>query len=367
MNFLEILGKNQIKGSKPWITKYKPQILQEMNGNPKVIESIDYYLQNQNIPNMILTGPNGVGKQTMISCLLKEYLNEYRKDASLIVHGSITRGKDVVSEKLEQKKSDKSYLGPNIMNFAKKKLSLPTNLCKIIVIYDFDHMTREAQMALRRVIEQYSTKIRFIFTCNNISNIIEALQSRCVILKFSRLTDPEIKKVLSNIAEQEAVEVDESVLDLICLAACGDLKQAINYFQILNFSEKNDVNSFYKIFNMPPLDAIQRFIISCLQEKSNDAYQIIITLLDNGYNASDILDILFKVVAFSQFKGKSDVAGLKKGILDNTLKISFLKVINQCFYLVEQTGSTTHMYHLISQLIMIVKNPKKINSKSNII
>ena len=252
MDFLEILGKNPVNVSKPWTLKYIPDSLMEISGNSNIIESLNYYLINENIPNMIITGPNGVGKQTAVKCLLKQYLGEYRKEASLIIYGSINRGKDVVSEKIEQKKNDKSYVGPNIMNFTKRKLSLPQNLCKLIVIYDFDQMTREAQMALRRIIEMYSEKVRFIFTCNNISNVIEAMQSRCVILKFSKLLDSEIRDVISKIAIKENEKMSDDVLDLICLAAFGDLKQAINYLQILSFSQRKDVDSFYKIFNMLP-------------------------------------------------------------------------------------------------------------------
>lgn len=368
MDFLEILGKNPTNISKPWAQKYTPKTLKEVVGNSTILETLNYYLQNQNIPNMIITGPNGVGKQTAVRALVSEYLMNLESEASLTIHGSVNRGKDVVSEKIEQKKNDKSYVGPNIMNFIKRKLSLPKGLCKIIIIYDFDQMTREAQMALRRIIELYSETVRFIFTCNNISNIIEAVQSRCVLLKFSKLLDSEITSVLTHITEIEGVSISEEVIDLICLAAYGDLKLAINYLQILSFSEKKDTDSFYKLFNMPPLDTIQKFIMACLENQAPEAFNIIEKLLNYGYNASDILDILHKVVTINQFKGFPKIGpGIRNGGLDPDIQIGFLKAINQCFYLVETSGSITHLHYLISQLIMIKHDPKRVSLRPTII
>lgn len=368
MDFLEILGKKPTVTKKPWAQKYVPSILDECIGNSNIIDTLKYYLLNNNIPNMIITGPNGVGKQAAIVSMIHEYLKEYEPQACLVIHGSVNRGKDVVSEKIEQKKNDKSYMGPNIMNFIKRKQSLPTGLCKIILIYDFDQMTREAQMALRRIIELYSDTVRFIFTCNNISNIIEAIQSRCVLLKFSKLLDNEVQDVLQHICEQEGVKLEDDVVSLICLAAYGDLKLAINYLQILSFSEKKDTDSFYKLFNMPPLDTIQKFVKACLDNKPSEAFDIINKLLNYGYNTSDILDILLKVVTLNQFKGWPKTGpGIRNGILDPEIQIGYLKTINQCFYLVETSGSVNHLYYLVSQLIMLKQDPSKVSLRSNVI
>lgn len=375
MDFLEILGKSPINVSKPWAQKYSPKNLDEVVGNHNIIETLHYYLENQNIPNMIVTGPNGVGKQTAVKAVVRSYLGDLEAMASLTIYGSINRGKDVVSEKIEQKKNDKSYIGPNIMNFIKRKLSLPEGLCKIIVIYDFDHMTKEAQMALRRIIELYSERVRFIFTCNNISDIIEAIQSRCVLIKFGKILDNEITDILMKIGELEGVNIGEEVLELICLSAYGDLKQAINYLQILSFSEKRDVDSFYKIFNMPPLASIQKFVIACLNdgidmETKNTAFSMIERLLNYGYNANDILDVLHKVVTLNQFKNISKgttLPGFKGGSLDQEIQIRFLKAINQCFYLIETSGSIIHLHYLVSQLIMIQRDPKNVSLRPTII
>lgn len=353
MNFLEILGKPIQNVSVPWIQQYAPKKLEEITGNRKVIDSLQYYLYNKNIPNLIITGPNGSGKQTAVRALLNEYLGEHRQTASIVIYGAISRGKDVVSEKNDQKKGDKSYDGPNIINFIKRKMTLPNGLCKIIVIYDFDQMTQEAQTALRRIIELYSEKTRFILTCNGIKKVAEAIQSRCVIVKFTRLSNGEIEEVLYSLAEKEGINLPEDVVEIICLSAYGDLKQAVNYLQVLSRANNVSLESFYQIFNMPPLDMIQKFINACLEDKIDTAYEIIIKLLDNGYNVSDILDILLKVVAFNQVKGSKFLKGMKGGVLDPEIQINFLQAINHCFYLTEISSSQTHLYNLVCQFIKI--------------
>ncbi|WP_258402143.1 hypothetical protein, partial [Pseudomonas aeruginosa] len=84
---------------------------------------------------------------------------------------------------------------------SKSVLNMPANKCKIVCIYDFDCMTSEAQMALRRIIELYAHRVRFIFICNNLNNVIEAIQSRTLTLKFNSLTVECIIERLHEIAD----------------------------------------------------------------------------------------------------------------------------------------------------------------------
>ena len=203
-------------------------------------------------------------------------------------------------------------------------------------------MTREAQMALRRIIELYAHNNRFILLSNDVSNIIEAIQSRSVILKFSRIIDVEISQVLQNISEKENFSLSSEICKIICLAANGDLKQSINYLQIFSKANKTDLNSFYQIFNLPPLISITTLIQKCLKNETQDAYQIIQELLNNGYNVSDILDILLKVICTYE--------------MDPYLRILYIKAINRCFYLTETSNSISHLYYLISRLNLIPRN-----------
>lgn len=351
MNFLEILGKDIENIRVPWIQKYTPKTLSEIVGNTNVINSFQYYVNNQNIPNLIITGPNGTGKQTAVKAILYEYLGTYQKQASRVIYGSISRSKDVVSEKYDQKK-DNSYDGPNVINFINRKISLPSNMCKIIVIYDFNKMTNEAQNALNRVIELYSNRVRFILTCTQIKNVSEAIQSRCVVAKFTLLTDNEVKKVLEKLTKLENIQIPNDVIDIICLSAYGDLKQSINYLQVLSRSKNINLQTFYNIFNMPPIKIIKEIIYSCLSNKPENTYQKVNTLLKSGYNVNDILNILVKIITKNQFEYNPKIKSItKNGQINKEIQLDLLRAINHCYYLGETLNSNCNLFNLISHFI----------------
>ena len=336
MKFWEPVAHDAIPVGDLWYRKYEPQNLDGIIGNESIIRILKYYLGNNNIPHLLIMGKNGVGKKTAISCLVKEYLGSHYDYACLNIHGSIYRGKDVVSENTDQKKSDKVNDAPNIINFIKKLTLLPKHLCKIIVIYDFDHMTKEAQMALRRIVEIYSDKTRFIFLCNDMSNIIEAIQSRCVLIKFNHISDDDISIVLNQIAEKEKIKLPKEVNDVITLSADGDLKQAIGYLQIISKANEINIDNFYKIFNMPSFITIKQIIGYCMA-KDHRAYKLLQGLIDNGYNINDILDIILKVVSDYEFPNEK-------------IRKEYIKAIAKCFYMTETSNSHQHLYYLVSTM-----------------
>src|SRR3954447_21298471 len=96
-----------------------------------------------------------------------------------------------------------------IKGFAQKKVTLPAGRQKIVILDEADSMTAGAQQALRRTMEIYSSTTRFAFACNQSNKIIEPLQSRCAILRYSRLTDQQIMKRLLEICEAEKVEYND--------------------------------------------------------------------------------------------------------------------------------------------------------------
>lgn len=354
MNPFKVLGKPITHQSTTWYEKYQPTKLVDIVGNEQAIKNLENYLLNDNVPHLLLIGPNGSGKATAIKCLVNTYFSSItsavmRKEAYLEINGAIDRSKDVVSEKNDQgKKSDRLAGMPNIISFIKKSVNLPKRLCKLIIIYDFDHMTSEAQMALRRIMEKYENT-RFILQCND-GSVIEAIQSRCTPLRFSRLSDNEIATVLKNIAKKEKmidikddksnVEIEiemDKIIKLICLSANGDLKKSIGYLQVMGNSADKSVNAYYKIFNIPSLETITKYINYCIDKQLDNANKIMNELLHNGYNADDILDILLKVV-------------IRMNLKNQTL---FIQAISEIVIMTENSISNTHLYALTGKLVNI--------------
>ncbi len=344
MNPFRVLGKDIKFESTTWYDKHSPTHLSDIIGNEQSIRNIENYLLTRNIPHLILVGPNGSGKATAIKCLVEGYLgpkgSQLRKEACLEINGAIDRGKDVVSEKTDGKKGDRSAGQPNVISFIKKRITLPPRTSKIIVIYDFDHMTPEAQMALRRIMEKYDNT-RFILQCND-GNVIEAIQSRCTPLRFTSLSDEEIGEGLHRIAEKEGLELPDEVTRLICLSANGDLKRGIGYLQVMAHSTQMTADCFYKIFNIPSLESINALIAACIAGENTKGYEVVTRMLKNGYNADDILDVLLKVVLRRIELGPNQTF--------------YIQAISESFLRTETCYSDTHLYALVSKLSQIASS-----------
>ena len=162
----------------PWIEKYRPEYLRDVVGNTDAVKRLEAIAVQGNVPNIILAGPPGTGKTTSVMCLARETLGDQFKNAVLELNASDARGIDVVRNKIKL--------------FAQKKVNLPYGRHKIIILDEADSMTSAAQQALRRTMEIYSSTTRFALACNNSTKIIEPIQSRCAVLRYTRLSDAEI-------------------------------------------------------------------------------------------------------------------------------------------------------------------------------
>jgi replication factor C subunit 2/4 len=201
----------------PWIEKYRPTRLHEIVGNAEAVERLQAIAQMGNLPNIILAGPPGIGKTTSILCLAHEMLGESYKNAVLELNASDARGIDVVRNKIKM--------------FAQKKVTLPPNRHKIIILDEADSMTSAAQQALRRTMEIYSSTTRFAIACNNSTKIIEPIQSRCAVLRFTRLSDTEVYTRVKAVADAEKVNITKDGFEAIIFTAEGDLRNALNALQ----------------------------------------------------------------------------------------------------------------------------------------
>jgi replication factor C small subunit len=199
-----------------WTEKYRPKKFEEVVGQEDIIKKVQNLTKALNIPHLLFAGPAGTGKSTLALITVKELFGINWKENYLELNASDERGIDVVRQKVK--------------DFARTK-ALGNVPFKVIFLDEADALTREAQQALRRTMENYTNTCRFIMSCNYSSKIIDPIQSRCVIFRFKLLEKKDIEKRINIIAERENLQLSESSLESLYEAAEGDCRRVINILQ----------------------------------------------------------------------------------------------------------------------------------------
>jgi replication factor C subunit 2/4 len=272
--------------NQPWVEKFRPQVLEDVVGNGETIKRLRAIALDGNLPNIILSGPPGTGKTTSISCLARALLGSAYKGAVLELNASDERGIDVVRNKIKM--------------FAQQRVTLPPGRHKIIILDEADSMTAAAQQALRRTMELFSSTTRFALACNTSSKIIEPIQSRCAILRFTRLKDEEILERLMQVCDMEEVVKTNEGLQALIFTAEGDMRNALNNLQSTHagFGVVNDENVF-KVCDQPHPLVVKKIVAACQAGDVRSANSALEQLWNDGYSAIDIIGVFFRIVKYS--------------------------------------------------------------------
>jgi replication factor C subunit 2/4 len=266
-----------------WVEKYRPTDLFDVVGNESVMERLRGMAKLGHMPNLIVAGAPGVGKTTSVLCLAKALLGEHAKVGVLELNASDDRGIDVVRDKIK--------------TFAHQKVTLPPGRHKIIILDEADSMTEAAQQALRRTMELCSSTTRFALACNQSSKLIEPIQSRCAILRFSKLSDSEVLSRLTQVAQYEKVPTTDSGLEALVFTAEGDMRNALNNMQsaFIGFGSVTR-ESVLRVCDTPQPHDLAIAISSCIQGDWCKGYDMLENLYNKGYSVGDIIGALLRVL-----------------------------------------------------------------------
>ena len=278
-----------------WVEKYRPHKIAELVDQKEIVGSIQSLLKNQSeMPHLLFSGSAGVGKTTLALCLSHEILGEHWKDSTLELNASDERGINMVRNRVK-----------TFSRYAGLDSKIPF---KIIILDEADEMTADAQTALRRIIEDTARICRFILIANNISKIIDPIQSRCAVFKFSTIPEKDVVSHLKEISKKEKLTSDENGLAAIYEYSEGDLRHAINLLQATaslgDITEAN-VKASAGLTKVKDVDIVLKL---ALDGKISDARNKMIELIKvYGMSESDFLKYINAAVYKTKNKNLSDI------------------------------------------------------------
>lgn len=269
-------------GTDIWIERYRPQHLAEVRGQPEVVERLQRYVEEDDLPNLLFAGPAGTGKTSSAVAIARELYGDDWREHFLELNASDERGIDVVRGRIK--------------DFA--RASFGGHDYRIVFLDEADSLTDDAQSALRRTMEQFSGQTRFILSCNYSSKIIDPIQSRCAVFRFQPLPDEAVKDFVTEIAESENIEFAEGGLEAIAYVADGDMRRAINALQAAAVLEGVvDEDAVYQITATARPEEVREMVQRAAEGEFLAARGILEDLLlKQAIAADDVIDQLHRSI-----------------------------------------------------------------------
>ena len=263
-----------------WIEKYRPERLDEIVGHENIIPRLTSYVERDDLPNLLFSGPAGTGKSTASIAIARELYGENWQENFLELNASDERGIDVVRGRIK--------------DFA--RASFGNVDYRIIFLDEADSLTDDAQSALRRTMEQFSHNTRFILSCNYSSKIIDPIQSRCAVFRFTSIDDEAIAQRTREIADIEGIEVTDDGVDAIVYAANGDMRKAINALQAAAVLDDTvDESTVYTLTSTARPEVVERMMNNAIEGDFQAARGILVEMLDeHGLAGGDVIDQLHR-------------------------------------------------------------------------
>lgn len=313
----------------PWQEKYRPKSLSEVIGQKLIVNRLSSFVKRGNFPSMIFAGSAGIGKTSCALAMARDLYGDDTESAFRELNASDDRGIGIIRGKVKE--------------FA-KTISMAKVPIKIIFLDEADSLTAEAQHALRRTMERYSSETRFILSANYASKIIEPIQSRCVVFRFKPLGEPEMREYIDRIVKGEELDIEDKAISALIYVGEGDLRKITNILQSAAMEGKSiSENSIYQIASRARPKEITSMLRYALGgEFENARNELDNLMLNQGLSAEDILSQCYK-----------EVQGLN---VDERAKLKIVVEMGECnFRIVEGANERIQLEAMLAGIALIAK------------
>jgi len=259
-----------------WTERHRPDSLNDVIGQTEQVERMKKWVDDGSMPHLLLHGPAGTGKTASAVAFAKEKYGDDWRSNLIEMNASDDRGIDVVREQIK--------------SVAQQSASGEYGF-KLIYLDEADNLTKDAQGALRRVMEQYSDQTRFILSCNYPSKLLDPIQSRCTPLPFRRLENNEINQLITRILEKEDIEYEEDAVDKIIEYVQGDARRAVHTLQTSVEDGKLTEDIISVVGGQVEDSVVEDMIQKAIDGEMEDAHELIVT------------EVLPNVTDYSRFTG----------------------------------------------------------------
>lgn len=374
------------------VEKYKTESIDDFMFNRLLLQKLMFLATNQNIPHIIISGPSGSGKKTLVNFFLRALYGHSVNNVSKCkynVGGSSTKKEVEIIQSnhhivIEPTNTnhDRYILQGIIKQYAAHKtfsfIASDKNF-KTIVIHNIENLAHNSQAALRRTMEKYANICRFVMICNNLSRILDPLKSRCAIYCVPLPSQKEIENILKNVLKKEKIDIEEDDLKDIVDKSDRSVKNALWMLDMKRYNIELPENNRFNLTPLIMLDKIYNDIIELLVKSMDDnlagkiteeiynanranIYSILITNIDGSVIIVTLLDKLIKII--NSEKNHSDESNdVNKSIQKDKICIEIVRAAAEFEYnLLHGRREIMHIDAFLAKVMMTFIENKELLS-----
>lgn len=321
-----------------WVEKFRPHTLEDIVGHGEIVKRLKSFATDAEMPNIMFAGRQGTGKTAMTIALAREIYGEQWKQNLLQLNASDDRGIDVVRE--------------DIKDFARTD-TVGDHDFKLIFLDEVDNTTKDAQSAMRRTMEDYSDKTRFILSCNYPNKVLPPIQSRCAVFRISPLTDNDIGEIVGRVAEEEGIEFKGDAKGLLVNYASGDARKAINDLQAAQLKGEVSESDVEAIAGVTDYQTVREIIdLAISGELSESQKKLDVEVLKEGVSENYFLE-----EAFGYVQRDMDIP--------DDARAKMLDTIAECDYRILEGANPHIQLHSVLAKMMVARHLSLPNYEDN--